>query len=109
VNNQTWICLLVILLLILEWGKLKRTIKWLLKGVKPSRATKPRVMKPKNPKDCAECQKSKTIETIISKPMPVPWSQKKGQGGRKKTISTQNYFCSNPEEYYRITNNRYMP
>ena len=60
-------------------------------------------MKPKNPKDCAECQKSKTIETIISKPIPVPWSQKKGQGGRKKTISSQNYFCSNPEcEYYLI-------
>ncbi len=60
-------------------------------------------MKPKSPKDCQECQKSKTIETIISKPMPVPWSQKKGQGGRKKTISSQNYFCSNPEcEYYLI-------
>ncbi len=60
-------------------------------------------MKPRSPKDCPECQKSKTIEAIISKPRPVPGSQKKGQGGRKKTISTQNYFCSNPEcEYYLI-------
>src|ERR1700690_1288909 len=102
-NQQSWIWLLVIVLLILELGKLKRTIKWLLKGLKASRATKPRVMKPKSPMDCPECQKSKTIETIISKPMPIPWSQKKGQGGRKKTISSQNYFCSNPEcEYYLI-------
>ena len=89
--------LLVIVLLILKLGKLKRTIKWLLKGAKL------RVMKPRSLKDCSECKKSKTIETIIFKPLPVPWSQKKGQGGRKKTISTQNYFCSNPEcEYYLI-------
>ncbi len=102
-NHPLWIWLLVTVLLILELEKLKQLIKWLLKGTKPSRAAKLRVMKPKSWKDCPECRKSKTIETIISKPMPVPWSQKKGQGGRKKTISTQNYFCSNPEcEYYLI-------
>ena len=38
---------------------------------------------------------------------PVPWSQKKGKGGRKKGISTQNYFCSNPDcNYYLITDER---
>ena len=35
-NQPPWIWLLVIVLLILELGKLKRTIKWLLKGVKPN-------------------------------------------------------------------------
>ena len=35
-NQQPWIWLLVIVLLILEQGKLKQTIKWLLKGVKLS-------------------------------------------------------------------------
>jgi len=36
--------------------------------------------------------------------MPMVWSLRKGRGGPKKKLSTQGYFCPNPEcEYNRIT------
>ena len=39
--------------------------------------------------------------------MPIPWGWMKGKGGRRKTISTQNYFGSNPEYiYYLIADER---
>lgn len=65
-------------------------------------------MKPKNknPKDCPHCGGNAggeaTLATVCLE-APTPWSQRKGKGGRKKSKSTQNYFCSNPRcAYYLI-------
>jgi IS1 family transposase len=61
-------------------------------------------MKLKSEKDCPFCKNEK-VKLGPSKPeRPTAWSLRKGRGGPIKRISTQGYFCPNPEcEYFCIT------
>ena len=88
---------MVMVLLILELRKIKREMGMAVQSNKTESNGETACDETEKPEGLSKCQKSKTIATIISKPMLVPWSQKKGYGVRKKTNSTQNYFCSNPE------------
>ena len=61
-------------------------------------------MKPKSERDCPFCVKEKGRQGSSKPEMPSAWSLRKGRGGPTKKISTQGYFCPNPDcEYFRIT------
>lgn len=94
-NNQL-LLLLLFVLLSLELLCLSKQ-KWLQRLL----TGKPRVHKPKSEKDCPCCEAAHVqgtpVSTECSHAAPISWSQRKGKGGRKKTISTQGYFCSNPD------------
>jgi len=61
-------------------------------------------MKPKSERDCPFCVKEKGRQGSPKPEMPMAWSLRKGRGGPIKKLSTQGYFCPNPEcEYYMIT------
>jgi hypothetical protein len=65
----------------------------------------PRPLKPKTADDCPACRMQKTaLCPEIGKPAPPrPWSEVKSRRGRKKTIPTHGYACSNREcDYHRI-------
>ena len=72
-----------------------------------SATPKPRQLKPKTEKDCPQCRDGLSrgepvTDTCLH--VPKPWNSVKGKGGKKKTIHTQGYFCSNPAcAYYLIT------
>ena len=105
-NLLYWFIILVLILLYLELPRYKKLLKLLAKPKTARKPPKPRVMKPKSEKDCPYCRKIHPIGA--SSPSncrhnPVPWSQKKGKGGPKKRVNTQNHFCANPNcEYYLI-------
>jgi hypothetical protein len=64
----------------------------------------PRVMKPKSERDCPFCVKEKVKLGSSEPEMPTASSLRKGRGSTIKRISTQGYFCPNPEcEYFCIT------
>lgn len=101
-----WFIIFVLILLYLELPRYKKLLKLLAKPKTARKPPKPRVMKPKSEKDCPYCRKTHPIgaSSLFScRHNPVPWSQKKGKGGPKKKVNTQNHFCSNPDcEYYLI-------
>lgn len=63
-------------------------------------------MKPRSEKDrphCREAFTSNALTSSIYAHMPILWIDKKSKRGRKKNISTQHQFCSNPTcAYYLI-------
>ena len=106
-NNQL-LLLLVFILLSLELPRLFKQ-KWLLRlltGKPKSKSNpKPLVYKPKSEKDCPCCQAALAQGKHLSSDKcthtpPIPWVQRKGKGGKKKSISTQGYFCPNPSCIY---------
>ena len=104
--------LLIILLAVLLTWEFNRFLKSrsfrnCIVRLKPSTSPpKPRVMKPKSEKDCPFCVAEKAVRSQqvgSCTHLPVPWRQRKGQGGRKKRISTNGYACLNQScDYYRI-------
>jgi transposase-like protein len=63
-----------------------------------------RVLKPKSEGDCPFCVTEKGKLESSKQDRPMAWSLRRGHGGPKKRISTQGYFCPNPEcEYFCIT------
>lgn len=107
VDSPFFILLIVVVgLMLLELSRVKWLWKLRARPKTSGKSPKPRAMKPKSEKDCPQCQEilgsGKTLKTACAH-VPIPRSQKKGKGGRKKTTSTQNYFCSNPVcDYYLI-------
>lgn len=96
-----------ILVLCLELYRLLRSywIRRILKKKKEAKQLrKPRVLKPKSERDCPFCVKEKGKLGSPKPETPTAWSLRKGRGGPKKIISTQGYFCPNPEcEYFCIS------
>ena len=80
-------------------------IRRFLKKKKDATQTRnPRVMKPKRERDCPLCVKEKGRQGSPKPEMPTTWCLRKGRGGPIKKISTEGYFCPNPDcEYFRIT------
>jgi len=102
--------LLVFILLSLELPGLSKQ-KWLqrLFTGKPGSRSSPKsiVLKPKSEKDCPGCRAALAEGALppaeCPHDPPLPWAQRKGRGGKKKSISTVGYFCPNPScEYYGI-------
>jgi len=102
----------VLLLLLLELYHLSQ-YPWIRKllisrssRVKSS-TPKPPQLKPKSDKDCPQCRDAISHGEPVPDTcthVPTPWNIVKGKGGKKKTIRTQGYFCSNPAcAYYLIT------
>ena len=64
-----------------------------------------RLLKPKTDRDCPLCQaqaaEGDEPHTKCEKHV-IPWEMRKGKGGRKKTVGTDGYFCSNPKCYYYL-------
>jgi hypothetical protein len=50
---------------------------------------------PENERDCPNCVQDKGKQIPIPRAIPKAWSERKGEGGRQKQISTEGYFCSN--------------
>jgi len=109
VNNYLPLLLLFILLS-LELLRLSKQ-KWirsLLTGKPKSKsAPKPLFYKPKSEKDCPYCQaaiaQGKSVMPECPHIPPTSWTLRKGKGGKKKSISTQGYFCPNSScSYYTI-------
>jgi transposase-like protein len=95
-----------ILIVIIEIYRILRRvwIRWMLaKRINGKRTRKPQVMRPKSEKDCPYCVAGKGKPAEKKAELPQAWSQRKGNGGRRKKLSTQGWFCPNEEcEYYRI-------
>ena len=95
-----------ILVLCLELYRLLRSywIRRILKKKKEAKLSrKPRVLKPKSERDCPFCVEEKEKLGSPKPETPTAWSLRKGRGGPIKRISTQGYFCPNPEcEYFCI-------
>jgi hypothetical protein len=56
-------------------------------------------LKPNTEKNCPHCRDTLTRGELGSDTfthVPTFWNSAKGKGGKKKTIRTQGYFCSNP-------------
>jgi hypothetical protein len=71
-----------------------------------SKSPKSQMMRPKTEKDCPQCRTMADGLGSFSRcnHSPLPWRQVKSPRGKKKTIRTQNYFCSNEVcAYYLIT------
>ena len=92
--------ILVVLILILEFPRLKTVWKWLTKKRSSAKTSNPRVLKVKSENDCPYCQTKHTIIIPPRETTHTPYSDIKGRGGRKKKICTHGHFCSNPLCYY---------
>jgi len=102
--------LLVILGILILCFELYRLLRgnWIRRFLKKKKEAKqlrnPRVMKPKSERDCPFCVNEKGRQGSSKPEMPAAWSLRKGRGGPTKKISTQGYFCPNPDcEYFSIT------
>ena len=102
--------LLVTLAILILCFELYRNLRgyWIWRILKKKREAKqlrkPRMMKPKSERDCPFCVKEKGRQGSSKPEMPMTWSLRKGRGGPIKRISTQGYFCPNPEcQYFCIT------
>jgi hypothetical protein len=102
--------LLKILAILISYFELYRLLRgyWIRRILKKKREAKqlrePRVMKPKSERDCPSCMKEKGKLGSPKPEMPTAWSLRKGRSGPIKKISTQGYFCPNPEcEYFCIS------
>jgi hypothetical protein len=103
--------LLVILALLILCFELYRLLRgnWIRHFLKKKKGAaqrrKPHVMKPKSERDCPFCMGEKGRQESSKPEMPPAWSSRKGRGGPTKKISTQVYFCPNPDcEYFAVTN-----
>jgi transposase-like protein len=77
--------------------------RMLAKRKSEKRTRKLQVMRPKSEKDCPYCVAGKGKPAEKRAELPHAWSQRKGNGGRRKTQSTQGWSCPNDAcEYYRI-------
>ena len=93
----------ILFIILLYFQPRKKQLKVLHEKSDEKPSPKPLVYKPKSEKDCPCCQATHSQQTVTHQ-APVPWSQVKGKGGRKKTIATERYFCSNPAcDYFGIT------
>ena len=106
--DRIWLLLLVLGLLFWDLHRLylhRAFRRWLKSWRSPARPPKPWVMKTKSELDCPFCRAEEGHpEAEPSGPHPLPWSQCKKRGGRKKQIPTQGFFCPNPKcKYYGIT------
>ena len=103
--------LIILLAILLAWEfnrflKSRRFRNFIARLKPPTSPPKPRAMKPKSEKDCPFCAAEKAAgnhRVVSYTHHPISWCQCKGQGGRKKRISTQGCACPNPKcDYYRI-------
>jgi IS1 family transposase len=100
--------ILVISVEIYLWLR-RKWIRHVLEGKKKGKMPrKPAVLRPKSELDCQHC-----VEGKGKKANPEPnkavlaWNERKGRGGRRKSFSTEGYFCSNKGcEYYGIRDER---
>ena len=92
------LCLLLILVQLLQFFGQKRQQNRLRAKQSASKTPKPQIMRPKTEKDCPHCRAGVADEPAsvgCCNHSPIPWRQVKSTRGKKKTIRTQNYFCSN--------------
>ena len=101
--------LLVILGILILCFELYRLLRgnWIRRFLKKKKGAaqprKPLVMRPKSDRDCPFFVKEKGRQGSPKPEMPTAWSLRKGRGGPIKKISTQGYFCPNPDcEYFGI-------
>jgi hypothetical protein len=84
--------LIILLAILLTWEfnrflKSRRFRNLIARLKPPVSPPKPRVMKPKSEKDCPFCVADKAAGNQRGEScphIPIPWRQRKGQGGRKK-------------------------
>ena len=93
--------------LILAWLLWQQLLAWeqgdgstLFKVQRPQK----RQRHPHSPRECPACQEAHG-QGAIAEPRPVePWSKRKSQRGRPKTVETDGYGCPNEDcPYYNIT------
>jgi transposase-like protein len=95
--------LLVLLFELYRWLWKSWIYRILEQKKKAKKSRKPAVMQPKSERDCSFCMKEKGMRKSCVPEMAMPWSQRKGRGGAKKRISTEGYFCPNPDcDYYGV-------
>jgi hypothetical protein len=88
----------------------KRMLKWITSTKKSNKAPAPQIMKPRSEEDCPVCRAAR--EAGLPPPlncthMTESWSEVKSSQGRKKAISTQYQFYSQPDcNYYLIADEK---
>jgi IS1 family transposase len=93
----------ILFIILLYFQSRKKQLKVLNEKSDEKPGPKPLVYKPKSEKDRPCCQANHPNQATTHQ-MPIPWNQVKGKGGRKKTIATEGYFCSNECcDYFGIT------
>ena len=102
------LCLFLILVQLLRYFRQKRQQNPFRAKQTTSKTPKPQMMRPKTEKDCPHCRAGIAAKPVSSvnrcQHSPIPWRQVKSRRDKKKTIRTQNYFCSNEVcAYYLIT------
>lgn len=106
-NHQVLLVLTFLVLILTLWSHVLRSIQvFAYDPDEPvEKIKKIRLLKPKTDKDCPYCQ-AQVAEGIEAKTEckehVIPWEMRKGKGGRKKTVCTDGYFCSNPKCYYYL-------
>jgi len=92
-NDHSFVLLIIVLILLFELSRYKWLWKLFTNAKSSSKSPKLQVMKSKSEKDCPYCRKvlaSGNPPPPICTHIPTPWSQKKGKGGRKKTVCITN-------------------
>ena len=92
------LCLFLILVQLLRYFRQKRQQNPFKAKQTASKTPKPQIMRPKTEKDCPRCRAAVadgSASVSGCRHSPIPWRQVKNRRGKKKTIRTQNYFCSN--------------
>jgi hypothetical protein len=102
-NKQTsYILILVVLVLLLAFPRLKTLWKLLTKRKGSAKSSKPRMLKVKTEDDCPYCHTGHPLTKTPAQTALTPYSETKSKRGRKKKICTHNYYCSNPDCYYYL-------
>jgi IS1 family transposase len=100
-----WLFFALVVLLPLIFQQLQTIWSQRTRKRKPSSEPKPRVLKPKTDQDCPGCRAEAAggnNPAVVCTEHIVPWSLRKGIGGKKKSIRTHGFFCSNPCCYYYL-------
>jgi hypothetical protein len=96
--------LLIFLVLCLLWIWLTRRSGHCEKTPEPEKPKRRRILRPRTPKDCAQCRaEADREEEEPHQREVIPWSEIKSPRGRKKKIDTEGQACPNRDcDYFDI-------
>src|SRR5436190_4206487 len=90
---------LVVLLVLVRLGSLRRSSAGGLRS-----ASAPRVPRPRDPGDCPHCRDHAAVtDRGAAHPPPRPWREGKSRRGAPKRVATDGFACPNAAcTYYRV-------
>lgn len=101
----------LLVVLLLSWFLLSKRGRQVFRGLKKSwkqelekaKARRDRHWLPKSEADCPHCRRGVKLKVLRGRGEVLPWSSRKGPGGRKKVFETEGYACLNEAcEYFGV-------